>query len=57
MTTDPDEIRTRVAALLGDVPEPGEITDLADSDIDSIAVRLEEAHDVLVQALASVEKG
>lgn len=57
MTTDPDEIRARVAALLGDLPEPGEVTDLADSDIDGIAVRLEEAHDVLVQALASVEKG
>lgn len=57
MTTDPDDIRARVAALVGDLPEPGEVTDLADSDIDGIAVRLEEAHDVLVQALASVEKG
>ncbi|MCK0173903.1 MULTISPECIES: hypothetical protein [Mycobacteriaceae] len=57
MTTDPDEIRARVAALLGDLPDPGEVAELADSDIDTIAVRLEEAHDVLVQALASVEKG
>jgi hypothetical protein len=57
MTTDPDEIRARVAALLGDLPELGDVVDLAESDIDTIASRLEEAHDVLVAALASVEKG
>ncbi|MBO0675842.1 hypothetical protein JRC04_00015 [Mycolicibacterium sp. S2-37] len=57
MTTDPDEIRARVAALLGDLPDLADVDELADGDIDTIAVRLEEAHDVLVQALASVEKG
>lgn len=29
----------------------------AEVDIDSVAARLEEAHDILVQALESVEKG
>jgi hypothetical protein len=31
--------------------------DLAALDIDAVAARLEEAHDVLVRALESVEKG
>jgi len=57
MTIDPEEIRARVGALLEDLPEFDAISDLADSDIDTIAARLEEAHDVLVAALASVEKG
>jgi hypothetical protein len=57
MTTDPDQIRAEIAALLADLPEPAAAGDLADSDVDTIAARLEEAHDVLVHALAAVEKG
>jgi hypothetical protein len=58
MSTDPDQIRARVAELLADLPDPAqEGVDLADADIDAIAARLEEAHDLLVQALESVEKG
>jgi hypothetical protein len=58
MTTDPDQIRAQIAELLADVPDPAqEGVDLADSDIDTIAARLEEAHDLLVRALESVEKG
>ena len=57
MSNDPDQLRTQVAALLADLPEPGHAGDLADSDIDTVAARLEEAHDLLVQALAAVEKG
>jgi hypothetical protein len=58
MSIAPDEIRSQVAALLADVPDPAaEDTDLADSDIEAIAVRLEQAHGLLVDALASVEKG
>jgi hypothetical protein len=56
MSTEPDEIRARIAALLAELPDiegPGS----ADVDIDSVAARLEEAHDLLVQALESVEKG
>lgn len=55
MTTDPDQIRTQVAALLAELPElPPESHD--DSTIDDVARRLEQAHDVLVAALESVEK-
>ncbi|MEO3759564.1 hypothetical protein ABGB19_14910 [Mycobacterium sp. B14F4] len=61
MTTDLDQIRARIAELLADLPDPAQegsgLGDLADADIDVIAARLEEAHDVLVQALESVEKG
>jgi hypothetical protein len=58
MTTDPDQIRAQIAELLADVPDPAqEGVDLDDSDIDTIAARLEEAHDLLVRALESVEKG
>ena len=58
MTTDPDQIRARIAELLADLPDPAQPgVDLADADIDVIAARLEEAHDLLVQALESVEKG
>jgi len=56
MSTEPDEIRSRIAALLAELPDiegPG----AADVDIDGVATRLEEAHDLLVQALESGEKG
>ncbi len=56
MSTEPDEIRARIAALLAELPDV-EGTDPAEVDIDSLAARLEEAHDLLVQALESVEKG
>jgi hypothetical protein len=61
MSTDPDQIRAQIAALLADVPDPAQegsnLDELAKSDIDAIAARLEEAHDLLVRALESVEKG
>ena len=58
MSTDPDRIRAQIAELLADVPDPAaEGVDLAESDIDAIAALLEEAHDLLVRALESVEKG
>ena len=60
MTTVPDQIRAQIAELLADVPDPaqdGSFDELAESDIDTIAARLEEAHDLLVRALESVEKG
>lgn len=53
MTTDPDQIRLEIAALLSDLPAP----DAPDSDVEAIAVRLEQAHDLLVRALESVERG
>jgi hypothetical protein len=58
MTTDPDQIRAQIAALLADVPDPAaDDTVIADIDIDAVAARLEEAHELLKQALESVEKG
>ncbi|KUI27344.1 hypothetical protein AU195_02115 [Mycobacterium sp. IS-1496] len=57
MSNDPDQLRIQVATLLADLPEPDHAGDLADCDIDTVAARLEEAHDLLVQALAAVEKG
>jgi hypothetical protein len=58
MTTDPDQFRTEIAALLSDLPDiSADGTDPATLDIDAVAARLEEAHDVLVRALESVEKG
>jgi len=58
MSTDPDQIRAQIAALLADLPDPAqEGVVLADSDIDLIAARLEEAHELLVAALEAVEKG
>jgi hypothetical protein len=61
MSTDPDQIRAQIAELLADVPDPAQedsgFDQLAESDIDAVAARLEEAHDLLVRALESVEKG
>jgi hypothetical protein len=50
MTTDPDQIRAQIEALLTELPDP------ADADIDEIARRLSQAHDMLVRALESAEK-
>ncbi|RAV05928.1 hypothetical protein DQP55_24810 [Mycolicibacterium sp. GF69] len=58
MNTDPEQIRARIAELLADLPDPAqEGVNLTDADVEALAARLEEAHDVLVQALESVEKG
>ncbi|MCV7219933.1 hypothetical protein ABQF17_22120 [Mycolicibacterium elephantis] len=58
MSTDPDQIRAQIAELLADLPDPAQDgVELADADIDALAARLEEAHELLVQALESVEKG
>lgn len=61
MSTDPEQIRARIVELLADLPDPAQdgsgFEDLADTDIEVLAARLEEAHDMLVQALESVEKG
>lgn len=51
MSNEADRIRAQVVELLG---EP---FDLTASDLDAVAARLEEAHDLLVRALESVEKG
>jgi hypothetical protein len=58
MTADAERIRAEIADLLNQLPDvAAEDADLVALDIDAIAARLEEAHDVLVRALESVEKG
>jgi hypothetical protein len=61
MTTDPQQIRAQVDAVLADLPlldldfQASTATEVA--DIDAVGRRLEEAHQILVDALESVEKG
>lgn len=63
MSTDPHQIRTRVDAILADLPrmDPESSGDggavEGEIDIDAVGQRLEEAHQILVDALESVEKG
>ena len=59
MNTDPQQIRARVDAVLADLPDVDpEASENADmTDIDDVGRRLEEAHQILVDALESVEKG
>lgn len=59
MSTDPQQIRARVDAVLADLPRVDpEVSEVADvTDIDDVGRRLEEAHQILVDALESVEKG
>lgn len=58
MNSDTEDIRARIAAVLSELPGEAELADLpAHSDLNALAQRLEEAHQVLVRALESVEKG
>ena len=60
MSTDPDQIRAQIDELLAGLPDHrrrARTTSSSNADIEEIARRLAEAHDVLVHALESVEKG
>jgi hypothetical protein len=58
MTTNHDEIRARIDAVLAELPDPADPENVpAEADLEEIARRLSEAHDMLVQALESAEKG
>jgi hypothetical protein len=52
MTSDPEQIRAEVTQFLARVPDPEE----PGADVEAIAARLEEAHELLVDALESVER-
>ncbi|HZA11110.1 hypothetical protein [Mycobacterium sp.] len=57
MSTEPGQIRAEIAALLEQLPDVGaDGADLTAVDLDALAARLEEAHEVLVRALEAVEK-
>ncbi|WP_096867726.1 hypothetical protein [Mycolicibacter icosiumassiliensis] len=58
MNSEMQDVRARIAAVLAELPGEAELADLpAHSDLNALAQRLEEAHQVLVRALESVEKG
>lgn len=52
MTSAPEQIRAEIARHLADVPDPEQ----PGADIEVIAAQLEEAHELLVQALEAVER-
>ena len=56
--TDPDEIRARIDAVLAELPDLADAENMpAEADLEEIARQLSEAHDMLVQALESAERG
>jgi hypothetical protein len=61
MTIDPDQIRAEIEALLAQLPDPGNPAGNENgpslAELEEIARRLSEAHDVLLRALESAEKG
>ena len=57
MTIDPDQIRAEIDALVAQLPEPDAEHDLSLAELEEIARRLSEAHNVLLRALESAEKG
>jgi spermidine synthase len=55
---DPDQIRSHIDAVLAELPDPANPENLpSEATLEEIARRLSEAHDMLVQALESAEKG
>jgi hypothetical protein len=58
MTIEPDHIRAQIDALLAELPEIAEAgSELSVAELEELARRLSAAHDVLVHALESAEKG
>ncbi|BBX96291.1 hypothetical protein [Mycobacterium lacus] len=61
MTIDPEQIRAEIESLLAQLPDTADPENLADgpslAELEEIARRLSEAHDVLLAALDSAEKG
>ena len=58
MTIDPDQIRAEIETLLAHLPQAADAAAGPSLDeLEDIARRLSEAHDVLLQALESAEKG
>ena len=57
MNTDPQQIRADVDQILDEVPADFDTGADTDADIDAVGRRLEQAHQILVDALESVEKG
>jgi hypothetical protein len=64
MNIDPEQIRAEIDSLVAQLPDPGDPENPENgprefelAELEEIARRLSEAHDVLLQALESAEKG
>ncbi|MGZ4510051.1 MAG: hypothetical protein ACXVX4_01580 [Mycobacterium sp.] len=61
MTIDPAALRADIDALLAQLPDPGDPQSAENgpslAELEEIARRLSEAHDMLLRALGSAEKG
>ncbi len=61
MNIDPDQIRADIDALVAQLPDPADPESRENgpslAELEEIARRLSEAHDVLLRALESAEKG
>ena len=58
MNVDPVALRAEIDALVAQLPDTADAEhDLSLAELEEIARRLSEAHDVLMQALESAEKG
>ena len=64
MNIDPDQIRAEIDALVAQLPDPADPQNTENPEngpslveLEEIARRLSEAHDVLLAALESAEKG
>ena len=61
MTIDPDQIRAEINALQAQLPDVADVENGSENgpslaDLEEMARRLSEAHDVLLRALESAEK-
>ena len=57
MSTEPEDSRARIDALLAELPDSANSEKMpTEADLEELARRLSEAHDMLVQALESAEK-
>jgi hypothetical protein len=61
MSIDPDQLRAEIDALVAQLSDIGDLENSEHepslAELEEIARRLSEAHDVLLQALGSAEKG
>jgi hypothetical protein len=58
MDIDPDQLRAEIDALVAQLPATADAEHQPSlADLEEIARRLSEAHDVLLRALESAEKG
>ena len=58
MNIDPDQLRAEIAALVAQLPDGANAEHQPSlAELEEIARRLSEAHDVLLRALESTEKG